>query len=1023
MLATAVRWSLRHARLLTMACLGLAIVGVDYASGAKLDIFPPIAPAETAVQTEAPGLVAEQVERLVTRPVENVLLGAAGVARVRSESVQGLSVISIDFAPGADPRQVQQALSARVAEAAHELPPGVAAPRIRPLASATGEILEFGLVSGRLDPMQLRSLAQWTVRPRLLSAPGVALVSVYGGQTRRIEVRARPGDLSDSDLGLLDVVRAVQRSTSVAGAGFIDTPTQRVLIEPRGQALSIEDVKAGQIQSPGNAPVRIGDVSDVMDAAAPALGDALVDGRPGVVIGIEAQYGANTVEATRAVDRALAELEPALSAQGVTVVQGAGRPAGVITAAVKDVLDDLLIGAGLALILLIVALRDWRAALISFAAIPLSLLAAVVALRALGLSLNTMTLGGLVLGLGVVIDDALIDVENIMTRLREAERRHSSHAEAVLRAALEVRAPVVYGTLAIALALVPILGLPGEMGALLRPLALAAILGVLASLLVAVLVTPALALLFLPHVGPSAHPRVVQRLKHANRRWLERRCAAPAPVLWPVLAAVAAAAVALVLMRTGGPPQLHGGRVTAEVAAPGATSLDAMRDYGRRISLDLKAIPGVETVSEQIGRDPTDAGAAGIEHSRFDVGLAPSAGVAAQEKIADRIRGVLGAYPGLAASVSAAMVPRTADPAALARFSVAVSGDSLDAVDVAARRIERVLRAMPGAGEVSGARRPAAPAVRIDLNFKSLAIYGLSAADVMETLQTAFEGQTAARVYDQGQTVDIAVTAQSDLRSDPEAVGDLLLRSTSGVSVPLKKVAKVYLADARTSIDHEGGVPREVVIAEPKPRDAARFARAAEAQIAARVGLPAGIYLQYPDLRAAGGGSALLLDIALATAAVLALLVIAFRNGRSALLILSAAPPALAGGVLAAALFGGALTVGALVGFIALIGLSIRNAILLISRIEELVVRRGAERSLHTVIIAAQDRLIPILLAALAIALGLAPLVLRGGQPGSEILRPMAAVVLGGLVSGSAFSVLVLPILAHLFWRPRRHEI
>ena len=1020
MIRRAIAASVRRPRLAIFAWLCIALAAAAYASGCRMEMFPQLSPAGATIQTEAQGLVAAQVERLVTRPLETGLLGEPGVAAVRSQSIQGLSVIAVDFAPGADPEQMQLRLAGRLAEGARELPAGVDPPRLEPLTSPAGDILQVGFTSARLDPIQLRSLVQWVVRPRLLAVPGVARVSVFGGQTRRIEVRARPGDLSDSDLGLLDVVKAVQRATSVTGAGFIDTPTQRVLIEPRGQALTADQVAAGQIQSAGSAPVRIGDVSDVVDAPAPAVGDALVMGRPGVVLAVQAQYGSGTVEAAKAAQHALDELRPALAAQGVTVTPDIDRPAEVIASAVRSVLVDLAIGAALALVLMLIALRDARAALISFLAIPLALVLAVAALRALGMSLNTMTLGGLVLGLGVVIDDALIDVENIVSRLRDAEARHASHAEAVLRASMEVRAPVLVGAMVIALMLAPLLFLPGAAGALLRPLALAAILAMAASVLIALVVTPALALLLLPHVRPEPHPPLTARLRRAQGRWLERRCAGPAPVIWPVAAMVLLAVLALGLVTRVGTPQLHGGRILVDLTAPGSISPDAMRDFGQRISREILATPGVQSVAEEIGRDPTSARAWGLGRARFDVGLGPSPSIGAQERAAGQIRKTLAAYPGLEATVSTALAAD--DPAGPppGRFAVAVVGEDAEALGDTAGRIAAVLRPLAHAGEVRAPDRATAPTVRVDLNFSSLAIYGLSAADVMETVQTAFEGQRAARVYEAGRAVDLAVTAGSDLSRDPEAVGDLLLRSSSGFSTPLKKVANVYLTDAPASIVHEGGLAQAVVTADPPARDAARFAAQARTVIASKVTPPAGVYVVYPPAPdgAAAARRALLIGALLAVAAVMVVLLLAFRSSRSAVLILGAGPPALVGGVLVVVLGGGELGFGAAAGLVALFGLSARNAILLLARIEELVLRRGAEWSLPVVVAAAADRLIPILAATLCIALGLLPLILFDNQPGAEILRPMAGVILGGIVTGSAFNILVLPILAHRFWRP-----
>jgi CzcA family heavy metal efflux pump len=1018
MLPAIVHWSLRRPRLVVYFTICFLVFGALYVSGSKLDIFPELAPARAVIHTEATGLVPEQVEQLVTRPIETVVVGSAGVASVHSESVQGLSLITVDFAHGSDPIQAFQAIAARLTQISGQLPPGAGPPRTEPLTPATGEILKVGFTSDRLSPMDLRSFVQWEVRPRLLSTPGVARVAVYGGQVRRIEVRARPGDLSDSDLGLLDVVRAVRRSTSVAGAGFIDTPVQRVPIEPHGQAVTTDDVAAGQIQTPGNAPVRIGDVADVVDAPAPALGDALIDGKPGVLVGVTGQYGINTLDETHAVERAIAEIQPALKAQGVTVVPDLDRPAGLITSAVAHIAIDLMIGAGLVLVLLLAFLRDARAALISFLAIPLSLLAAMVALRLFGLSLNTMTLGGLALALGIVIDDAVIDVENILTRLRDADARHASHAEAVFRASLEVRAPVVFAALAVAVAFLPVILLPGALGALLGPLAVAALVACLASLLAALVVTPALALLFLPHVRPSTEPALLTRLKQAHADWLGRRSGAPLPVVWGVIAVVLLAAVAAALLRTEGLPDLHGGRVGVEVAAPATTSLEAMRAYGRRISADILALPGVMSVAQDIGRDPTDARAWGVERSAFDVELKPGSPISAQERTASKIRGLLGAYPGLAANVRAGVAPLDPALATSASFAVTVHGADLDALDAAAASISQELAAIPGAGDVRIASASPGSVVRVDLKFQRLRLYGLSAADVLETLQTAFEGQNAAEVYEEGRPVDVAVTAQTNLRQDPESVGALLLRSTSGVSTPLKNVADVYLADSRTSVVHDGGLRRQIVTASPRPQDADAFARTAKLRIARRVRLPPGVYLAYQAPTANEDRDALLAGAAVAVLGVVALLCLAFGDVRAVALILVSTLFAFAGGVAVVALTGGVLTPGAMVGFIALLGISVRSAMLLFARLQELARVEGAAWSLASVLAAASDRLSPILITACLIVLGLAPLVVGGDQPGGEILRPMAGVILGGLASGTAFGLLILPILIHHFWQP-----
>ena len=1017
MIRGAIAASVRHPRAVILAWLCLALAAAIYAVGTRLEMFPELSPAGATIQIEAPGLVAAEVERLVTRPLESGLLGEAGVASVRSHSIQGLSVIDVAFAAGADPHEVHERLAGRLAAATRALPAGSDPPRLEPLASPAGDVLKVGFTSARLDPMQLRSLVEWEVRPRLLAVPGVARVEVFGGQTRRIEVRARPADLADSDLGLLDVVKAVQRSTSVAGAGFIDTPAQRVLIEPRGQALTAEQVAAGQIQSAGAAPVRIGDVSDVVEAPAPQNGDALVMGHPGIVLSVRGQYGSGVAEEARAVARALDELRPALEAQGVLVTASLEHPDAVIASAVRSVLIDLAIGAALVFVLMLFVLRDARAALIGFLAAPLALILAVAGLRALGFTLNTMTLGGLVLGLGLVIDDGLIDVESLMSRLRDAEARHASHAEAVLRSALEVRRPLLAGALVIGLALAPLLPLPGTAGALLRPLGVAAILSLASSLLVALFATPALALLLLPHVGAEPHPPLLQRLKTSHGRLVARACASPAPPVLAAMAAIVLAVGGLLLFARAEPPRLHAGALTVELTAPGSISPEAMRDIGARISRDLMAVPGVQAVAEEIGRDPTATRAWGIGRARFDLGLGPSPSIGVQERAAGQVRKVLAGYPGFGTVVSSGF---GSDEAASPAFGVAVVGQDAAALGPVAARVAEVLRGIPHAGAVQAPEEVSAPSIRVDLNFPSLAIFGLSAADVMETVQVAFEGERAAQVFEAGRSVDLAVTAGSDLRGDPEAVGALLLRSPSGLSTPLSKVANVYLTEAPSSIEHSGGLAQALVTADPPARDAAGFAARARVAIARQVALPPGVYVTYPE-RADEGAAArrtLLLGALLAVAAILVVLLMTFRSSRSALLILSAGPPALVGGAVAILLHGGGMGFGEAAGLIALFGLSARGAMLLLARVEELVLRRGQAWSAATVIEAAGDRVLPILAAALCVALGLLPLILLDRQPGAEILRPMAAVILAGLVTASVFNLLVLPALVQRLWRP-----
>ncbi len=1017
-LALSVRWALARPRLVIGAALWFALCGVLFVRHTPIDLLPNLAPASVTITTAAPGLVAEQVEQSVTLPIENTLIGAAGVAHVESRSLQGLSIITARFAPGADPYRVRQLLAEDIGRAA-DLPPGVSAPRLAPLSAPGATVLQIGFTSARLDPMALRDLIQWTVRPRLLAAAGVARVGILGGEVRRIEVRARPADLSDSDLGFLDILNATRRATSVAGAGFIDTPAQRVLIEPRGQAHTKEDVGAGQIQTAGSAPVRIDDVADVSETAAPALGDALIDGKPGVLLTIDRQFDANTVATTRAVEDALAVVRPLLDAQSVKVWAELDRPASFIAEAVRGVFADLLIGGALVMVATILFMRDIRAALIALVGVPLALLAAVMAIRAIGWTLNAMTLGGLVVALGVVIDDAVVDVENIVAGLRQAERRHASRAGAIFAASLEVRGPVVYGTLALILSLLPLLMLKGSVGALLAPLACVIIVASLASLVIAGAVAPAMALLFLEHVKASSDPPFLLRAKAIQAAWLERAGARKWPLLLAILAIVGVAVAACFFLHSEFLPPVRNDHLVIETSAPASISPSAMQDMGARIAADVRSVAHVASVSERVGRDQTgDDDGAELQRGVFDVALTPGLSRAEQERLAQAVGRRLAVYPGLGPVVRSGFDSAEAVDGAIAPFAIGVFGSDLDANDATALRLAALLKTTPGAGDVQAPQIARAPTVRVDLDFPRLALFGLSAADVLDTLQAAFAGETVARIYEGPRIVDLAVSAQTELRRDPEAVGDLLLRSTSGISTPLKSVANVYLSDSPTAIVHDNGLRSQRVEANPRPGALAVFTKAARAAIAHHLMLPPHVYLEFenPDVVANARGD-LEMAYALAIFAVFGLLAIAF-DARTALLTMVSTLFSLVGAVAAIALAGGLFSLGAMVGLITLSGLSMRSAILLIARAEDVALERETPWSMAGVAHAAGERAAPIVMTAVLVMLALAPLALHASGAGREILGPMAAVIIGGQITAALGNLLILPILVFVFWRP-----
>jgi CzcA family heavy metal efflux pump len=1023
-LTAIVRWSLARPWLVAAGAALLLIYGFVVLGRVKFDVFPNFVPSQAEVQTEAPGLSPDQVEQLVTRPIEQAVNGAAGVASVRSESIQGLSLVTVIFADGVDPYRARQIVSESLGEAAGSLPQSVKAPKVQPLTSATMDLLKVGFTSDKLDPAALRDFVQWQVRPRLLAVPGVARATVYGGVIRRIEVQVRPDDLAARDLALSDLAGAVQQATSVIGGGYIDTPQQRLPIDPHGQAKGPADIAASPLPATapaaGGAPAaaaRIGDVATVAEGPSPNNGDALIMGKPGVLISLSSQYGANTLEVTHAVEAALAEFQPALTAQHITMSAGLHRPANFIDTALHGIMDDLMIGAVLIAVVLLLMMRNVAAVLISFVSIPLSLLTAIIIFDRFGVTINTMTLGGMAVALGVVVDDAIIDVENIIRRLRGAPEGEAPTVT-ILAASLEVRAPVIYATLVVALVLAPVLMLSGLQGAFFAPLATAFILATLGSLAVAIIVTPALSLLLLRNAKLPEEPAPLRRMKDAIGRGLVRCIAASRLMMIGSIVAVLIAAAATITFTTELLPSFKEGHFVLGVSGPPGTSLAVMRNYGEHITHDLLAIDGIATVEQQIGRAEGGEDTWGSERSEFHVELKPDLSGAAQDEVQDEIHKVLDGYPGLVTEVLTFLGDRIGESLSgeTASLAIGIYGADSNTLDQVADQIVAVVDKVPGAIDVQRATPPQTPVVRVEVDVARAAARGVNPTEILSTVQAAYQGNATAQIFRQDRSIDVALTLPPELRDTPEAVGNLLVRSASGSAMPLDQVAHVALDQGRTVIAHEGGRVREVVTTNPPPQESAAVTAAVKQAITDKVKLPAGVYLEYEGTAdaAVAARNELLRNVGFALAGMIALLAVAFGSWRSIVLIFASAPLAMIGGVIAVLLSGRDLSLGSLVGFVTLFGVAARNTILLLSHTEHLVEAEGHPWSIETLVLATRERMTPILMTALVTGLGLLPLAIGSGQAGREIQGPMAIVILGGLITSTLSTLLVLPAL---IWR------
>ncbi|MEO6966841.1 MAG: efflux RND transporter permease subunit [Rhodanobacteraceae bacterium] len=1017
MLNAIVGFAVRFRGVMIALAVLAAAYGVLALGNARRDVFPEFAPPQAVVQTEVPGFSPQQVETLVTQPLENSLAGAGGLASMRSKSIQALSMITLTFDEDSDIARVRQTVAERLARTAAELPATAHAPVLLPLSSSSGIVLTVGITSASRSLMQLRTLADWTLKPQLLAVPGVSDVNVYGGAIRQLQIQVHPDALARYGLSFQDVIAAARRATGNVGAGFVENAEQRIVLAPTGVPVTPTAIAAVTLRASNGAELRLDDIASVTDGAAPAVGAASIMGTPGVMLDIDEQYGADTVQVTHALEQRLQALQPALQAQQVVLHPALFRPANFITTAVSHLRDALLIGAALVIVVLFLFMRNARAAMISAVAIPLSLLIAVVVLGHYGLGLNTMTLGGLAIAIGEVVDDAIVDVENIMRRLRlnRAMAVPQSALKVVLAASLEVRSSVVYATFIVALVFVPVLTLSGVAGRLFAPLGVAYIAAIMASLAVALTLTPALALTLLRGAEDASEPPLQSWLKRHYLRLLSRIDRRPrALVVWVVLLCLAAL-ITLPFLKGAFLPQLREGHYIVHMRlAPGA-SLQVSQKLGVGITHALLAIPGVRSVAQRTGRASRIADPAPIFSSEFAVALKPLSG-SGQQRVLNQIRQALMHFVGPSFSVNTFLAERIHETLSgyTAPVVVDIYGNDLDVLDRKAAQVAQALSGIQGASNVQVQAPQGEPQLSIRLRESALAIYGIAPATVLETLQAAYAGIRVGQVVDGSRLFDVDVILPPALRGDPGAVDTLTIATPDGHHVPLAALADLSMTNGRFLILHQDGQRVQTVTVDLQGVTAGDFVTRAKQALPRQVRWPAGVYPVFTGDASAQSAATLqlLAHSALAAAGVVVLLFLALRSMRVVALVLVNLPFALVGGIAVALFTGGVLTLGGLVGFVTLFGISVRNSIMLISHYRHLIEVEGQPWTPATVERGAAERLVPILMTALVTALGLAPLALSAGAPGNEIEGPMAAVILGGLLTSTALNLLVLPTFA-----------
>ena len=1021
MLAAIIRFSLRFRGVI----YALAVVAVGYGifsmMRADLDVFPEFAPPMSMVQVEAPGMTSEQVETLVTQPIEAALGGMAGLRSIRSRSMQGLSAITLVFDDHANVLQARQLVAERLNTLAASLPAGVMPPTLLPLTTTTSVVRIIGLTSRRLSTSALYDIAQWTLRPQMLNVPGVADAIVFGGAARQLQIEVDPNKLLRFGLSLQDVVAAARQATGTRGAGFIENDNQRIAIHVDGQIDDPKKLGDVVLRWHNGAALRLADVATIGWGEATQVGAATIMGKPGVMLVMENQYGTNTMAVTRRIEARLAQLAPILAQEGVDLQPNVFRPANFIETAIVHLRTALIVGALLVVAVLFLFLLNVRTAAISAVAIPLSLLTAIIALTSFGASLNTMTLGGLAIALGEVVDDAIIDVENIYRRLRENRLRATplSSYRVVLNASLEVRSAVVFATFVVMLIFLPVLTLSGVAGKLFAPLGTAYILAVLASLAVALTVTPAMSLALLARGAlPTQEPRALAALKSRYARLLaavERRKRTSVVVV--ALLCVAALG-ALPFMSGNFIPQLREGHYIVHMGLAPGTSLEESIRVGRRVSDALMRVPGVRLVAQRAGRASEVVDPTGVQLSEFEVELAPMS-PSRQDATLRAMHNALARFPGLTTSINTFLVERIDETISgvTAPVVVNVFGNDLDVIDRKAQEIAHVLGQIRGVASVSVASPPGIPELEIKLKPDQLSRWGLTPVEVMSAIQAAYEGVTVAQVHEGSRAYDISAQLEPSARRTLSDVGKLLVKNPDGLVVPLASLATIRQVSGRYQITHDGGQRVQTVEVALGNRPVSDFVKEAKTRISRDVSLPSGVYALFGGESEARARSQrdLLAYGAVSLIGIVLLLSLALKSKRAVALVMLNLPFALVGGVASVIATGGDLTLGGMVGFVTLLGISLRNSIMLVTHYEHLVQIDGLPWNADTVLRGASERLAPILMTALVTALALLPLALTSGAAGNEIEGPMAIVILGGLLTSTALNLLVLPAFALRF--------
>lgn len=1019
-----------HNRLMVLAAAIMLLVWGSYtASRMEVDVFPDLTAPTVVVLTEAHGMAPEEVERLVSFPVETAVNGATDVRRVRSASSAGISIVWVEFEWGTDIYKARQVVNEKLSVVAARLPQGVSNPVMAPNTSIMGEIMLISITADTTHPMQLRSIADWNIRPRLLATGGVSQVVVIGGEYKQYQVLASPQKMNAYNVSLTELLEAVKGANQNASGGFMNEYSNEYIIRGIGRTNDIGELGRSVIKTNNGQPVKIEDVALVQIGASQKIGDGSLKGKPAVILTVMKQPNTNTLALTSKIDEAISDLNRTLP-KDIHINTKIFRQADFINASVSNIRKTLFEGSIFVLIILFVFLMNWRATFISLLAIPISLLVAIIILKWLGFTINTMSLGGMAIAIGDLVDDAIIDVENVFRRLKENARLPKDERRPLLTvifdASVEIRSSVIHATFIIIVAFIPLFFLSGMEGRLLAPLGIAFIVALVASLITAITITPVLCRFLLTSdkmlLKQHKESWIVEKLNHLYDRSLHRAMAWRKSIIGVAAALFIVSVIILSGFGRSFLPEFNEGSLVVSATSLPGISIDESNKIGSLVEKTLLTIPEIHTTTRRTGRAELDEHAQGVNASEIDAPFVLKD--RSREEFMKDVREKMAGIGGVNITLGQPIGHRIDHMLSGTRANIAIKifGSDLNKLFAISNQVKKSIKGIDGLVDLSVEPQIEIPQIQIKARRDMLARYGITMSQFTEFVDVAFAGEKVSDVYEGNQSYDLILRYDESNRGKLENLRNALI-DANGQKIPLYAVADIISTTGPNTIHRENVERKTVVSANVAGRDQKSVVDEIRTKVAEAVVLPEGYHIEYGGQFQAEkeASQTLLLTSLLSFLIIFLLLFHEFRRVSLSLIILLNLPLALIGGVLSIFLTSGILSIPAIIGFITLFGIATRNGILLISHYRTL--ENEGLPLMDTIIQGSKDRLAPILMTALTAGLALIPLALGGELPGNEIQSPMAKVILGGLLSSTFLNIFIVPIVYYMVHqKSRQHD-